>query len=254
MTVGIDLGDRRSHFVVMDAVGEVIEEGQLLSRPGAFRQRFGAMPPARVVIEMGSLAGWVGRLRSELGHEVVVANPRRVALVSGNDDKSHGGGCGLAGAAGPRGREAPLPRRAAQRTDASRSRGAAGARGARALPHAAHQPRARRREEHRRAPAALIDRGLPQARPWRLAGDARREPHAPARPDRLAHGLIRGFDRRLEAVAEERYPPTALLRQVPGVGVQTALAFVLALEDPTRFPTSRAVGLVPRASPQRAAS
>jgi hypothetical protein len=67
----------------------VIEEGQLATRPEAFRQRFGAMATARVVIEMGAQA-WVGRLLGELGYEGVVANPRRVKLVSGNDDKSDG--------------------------------------------------------------------------------------------------------------------------------------------------------------------
>jgi transposase len=46
----------------------------------------------------------------------------------------------------------------------------------------------------------------------------------------------------LESVAEEVYPETKLLRQVHGVGVLTALAFVLTLEDPSRFAKSREVG------------
>lgn len=43
-------------------------------------------------------------------------------------------------------------------------------------------------------------------------------------------------------MAEEEYPPTGTLRQVPGVGALTALAYVLTLEDPARFRNSRAVG------------
>ncbi len=43
---------------------------------------------------------------------------------------------------------------------------------------------------------------------------------------------IRDYDRKLEGVAEEIYPETKLLRQVHGVGVLTALTFVLTLEDP----------------------
>ncbi len=43
-------------------------------------------------------------------------------------------------------------------------------------------------------------------------------------------------------VAEDLYPETRLLRQVPGVGTLTALAFVLTVEDPARFEGSRAVG------------
>jgi transposase len=41
---------------------------------------------------------------------------------------------------------------------------------------------------------------------------------------------------------EHYYPETDLLRQVEGVGVLTALTFVLTLEDPSRFAKSRSVG------------
>jgi len=43
-------------------------------------------------------------------------------------------------------------------------------------------------------------------------------------------------------VAEERYPVTAQLRQVRGVGPLTALVYVLVLGDPRRFAKSRKVG------------
>ena len=52
---------------------------------------------------------------------------------------------------------------------------------------------------------------------------------------------IRGFDRELEAWAQ-RWPVTERLRQIPGVGVLTALVFVLTLDDPHRFARSRCVG------------
>src|SRR5690606_15337480 len=41
---------------------------------------------------------------------------------------------------------------------------------------------------------------------------------------------VRDFDRRIEKVAEERYPEIALLQQVNGVGPVTATAFVLTIE------------------------
>jgi transposase len=73
---------------------------------------------------------------------------------------------------------------------------------------------------------------------------------------------IREYDRRLEEVADELYPETKLLRQIHGVGALTALAFVLTLEDPSRFAKSRQevgpyLGLVPttdqsgKSDPQR---
>jgi transposase len=56
---------------------------------------------------------------------------------------------------------------------------------------------------------------------------------------------IREYDRQLEMVCQEHYPETKLLRQVEGVGVLTALTFVLTLEDPYRFEKSRTVGAYP---------
>ena len=61
---------------------------------------------------------------------------------------------------------------------------------------------------------------------------------------------LEGYDESMEALAEERYPETRWLRQVPGVGTLTALAFVLTVGDAARFVHSRDVGpflgLVPR--------
>ncbi len=53
---------------------------------------------------------------------------------------------------------------------------------------------------------------------------------------------IRAYDRQIEALCESKYPETKLLRNVSGVGPLTALAYTLTLEDPQRFPKSRAVG------------
>ena len=61
---------------------------------------------------------------------------------------------------------------------------------------------------------------------------------------------VRDYDRQIEALCETKYPKTRSLQQIPGVGALTALAFVLTLEDPSRFAKSRevgpALGLVPR--------
>ena len=41
---------------------------------------------------------------------------------------------------------------------------------------------------------------------------------------------------------EQRYPQAQLLAQVPGVGPLTSVAYILTLEAPHRFKSSRAVG------------
>jgi transposase len=53
---------------------------------------------------------------------------------------------------------------------------------------------------------------------------------------------IRSYERKIEGLCQSRYRETALLRQVTGVGSITALSFVLTIEDPYRFAKSRVVG------------
>ncbi len=62
---------------------------------------------------------------------------------------------------------------------------------------------------------------------------------------------IRSLDREIETLCETRYPETETLRQIPGVGALTALAYVLTLEDPHRFRRSRQVGAYLGLRPRR---
>jgi transposase len=61
---------------------------------------------------------------------------------------------------------------------------------------------------------------------------------------------IREYDKLIEQLCMDKYPETKLLRKISGVGPITALAHVLILEDPKRFLKSRdvgpTIGLVPR--------
>jgi len=61
---------------------------------------------------------------------------------------------------------------------------------------------------------------------------------------------IRNLDREIEAMCEEKYPETKLLRKIRGVGPITALCFVLTIGDAKRFERSRDIGsflgLVPK--------
>src|SRR5260370_40038714 len=61
---------------------------------------------------------------------------------------------------------------------------------------------------------------------------------------------IARYDQKIEELGQKKYGHTTLLRQVKGVGPFTSLAYVLTLEDPQRFSSSREVGpylgLVPK--------
>jgi transposase len=48
---------------------------------------FGAMPRSRIAVEIGTHSPWISRWLSELGHEVIVANARKVRLIGGSRKK-----------------------------------------------------------------------------------------------------------------------------------------------------------------------
>jgi transposase len=66
-----------------------MEEGRLRTTPEALRRRFSSeLQPLRVAIEAGTHSPWVSRVLEECGHEVVVANPRKVRLIYTNKRKT----------------------------------------------------------------------------------------------------------------------------------------------------------------------
>ena len=87
MTVGLDLGDRFSHLVVIDEQGQLVEEGRVVTSEMALRQRFAGYPPMRIALETGTHSPWVSRVLEECGNEVVVANSRKLRLIYENPSK-----------------------------------------------------------------------------------------------------------------------------------------------------------------------
>jgi transposase len=242
-TAGLDLGDKYSYLCLIDTgSGEVIEEGRLRTTPEAIRRRFASERPLRIAIETGTHSPWVSRLLEECGHEVLVANARRLRLIYSNKRKtdeidaenlarlarldpkllypvSHRGEQSQAHMALIRSRQALVDCRTQL---VNHVRGAVKSFGHR-LPKCPARTFHKRVQEH--IPEAL----LPALEPLleQIASLTER---------------IRDYDRRLVAISEEHYPETALLRQVEGIGPLTALTFVLTLEDPYRFEKSRSVG------------
>jgi transposase len=65
-TVGLDLGDRFSHYCVLNEEGDVMEEGRTKSTDVALRRHFSAQPRLRMALECGMHSPWVSRLLQEL--------------------------------------------------------------------------------------------------------------------------------------------------------------------------------------------
>ncbi len=242
LTIGLDLGDRYTQLCAVDARGRVVATDRLRTTPAALERHVASHPRSRIVLEVGTHSPWVSRLLERHGHEVLVANARQLRLIYGSDRKSdrvdaetlarlgrldpallrpihHRGAEAQADLAQLRARDALVRTRTLL---IHHVRGAVKAWGAR-LP-ACSAP----------AFAATAAAGVP--RELRSALGPLLELIAS-----LTHE-IRGMERQLERLAQERYPETARLRQPSGVGLLTALCYGLTLEDPGRFHQSRAVG------------
>lgn len=241
-TVGMDIGDRYSQLCVLDGAGEVLEQGRLPTTRRAMTRRFESMPCARIVIEASTHSAWIAELLGSCEHEVIVANPRRVALIYAEHTKSDAIDAETLARLGriDPGLLHPLVHRSRQtRTD----RGVL---------------RSRALLVHSRTQLINHIRGVVKSHGERLprcGADAFAPKQREQIPEDLREALvpileiigsmtnqIRRYERQIEERCQSQYPETALLRQVTGVGSITALSFVLTIEDPHRFTKSRTVG------------
>lgn len=254
LTTGLDLGDRTTHRCTLDTDRQVIERGKMATTREGVAREFGGIPRRRIVIEAGSQSLWVSHLLRELGHEVMVVDPRRVQkLIAGNRKTDRRDAESLARLAlgVPELLGASQHRTFETQADLSmlRSRdllvrvrtklilhvrGITKAFGIK-LPSAAAEGFHRRASEH--IPANL----QPALQPVLAAlGDLEQ------RIDELDEALL--------VAATTRHPETKVLRQVPGVGPIVAMAYALTVGDPKRFRRSRDVGAWLGLTPDKRAS
>ena len=53
LTIGLDLGDRSSHYCVLDETGHIVVESKTATTPKEMEWVFGRMPRSRVALETG---------------------------------------------------------------------------------------------------------------------------------------------------------------------------------------------------------
>lgn len=87
LTIGLDLGDEWAHFCGLDASKKKVLEGRVAMTDKALRKQFPKSVRARIALEAGAQSAWVCRLLKALGHEVIVAQPRKLRLIYQNDKK-----------------------------------------------------------------------------------------------------------------------------------------------------------------------
>jgi len=75
--VGIDLGDRWSHWCALSSTGEVIDRGRVKTSAEALSEVSAGWAGIPVAIENGTHSGWISRTLKMVGCTVWVANPSR---------------------------------------------------------------------------------------------------------------------------------------------------------------------------------
>lgn len=250
--IGIDIGDKYSHVIELEgATDDVLFDGRIASTPKALAAMFQTRRRARLVLEAGCHSGWMSRALAEWGHEVFVANPRRIQLSQNHkSDRVDAEMLARIGRVDPKLLQ-PVKLRTKQTQVALatlRSR----------------QALVKTRTllvNHVRAMVKTVGMRLPTcsaASFHKLADGIPTELQPALKP--LMENLeqltakIRAFDRDIERMSTQQYPHTERLRQIAGVGPQTALAYVLVIEDPNRFRKGRSVGAYIGLCPRRSQS
>jgi transposase len=237
---GMDLGDRWTTICVLNAGGEVVEESRVRTTPetvGEWAARYRGM---RVAIEVGTHSPWVSRLLKDRGLEVWVANPRQVRLIFAKGRKNDRLDAQTL---------ARLLRSDPQLLKPIQHRGESSQQALSVVRTRAALVRARTLLiNHARGTAKSWGHRLPRSSSDHFGQLDKRMPEELRRllqPLLVAVGVltkkIQVLDRRIEALGKE-HPEVGLLRHADGVGPVTALTYVLTLEDPSRFASSRAVG------------
>jgi hypothetical protein len=66
LTIGLDLGDRTSHYCILDEAGNMILESNLPTTSNGIRQAFCRIPRCRIALETGTHSPWVSRQLAQI--------------------------------------------------------------------------------------------------------------------------------------------------------------------------------------------
>lgn len=241
-TVGIDMGDKMHRICVLDDAGDIIDKENLDNTCSAITARFEGIAPCLIALETGTYSRWVSSLLEDLGHEVLVGNARKLRAIWDGDDKTDD-------------RDAEML-----------------ARIARLDPKLLHPVHHRGEEAHSvlaiiKARDMLVKsrtklvahvRGSVKAAGSRITVCAASSFHGKAIdniPENLIDAMlpvikiieeitlkIRNYDMKIKDLCKQQYPETEKILSIRGVGPVTALAYVLTIEESSRFKKSRTAG------------
>src|SRR5712691_5327580 len=240
-TIGIDLGDKRSRYCILDKEGKILRESSVATLPAALKTVFSKLAGCRIAMEVGTHSPWVSRLLAALGHEVIVANARQVPLIYKSRRKNDKLDAE---------KLARLARMDPKLLKGIRHRGAEGQGDLLLI-------RSRAQLVETRTGLMNMVRGLVKSRGERLPGCTSEGfvvellegvDEAAVRALKPVMVLIeqmtatiKEYDKQVEEMGK-KHAEIARLDEVKGVGPLIAATYVLTIEDPERFGRSRDVG------------
>ena len=252
LTIGMDLCDKRRAICVVDA-GTIVDERTLRNDRRALQQISDNCPVARIAMEVGSHSPWTSQFFESLGHEVFVANPRKLRAIYENERKSDKLDTQMLARLGrlnpnllyPIAHQSEQSQRdllqiklrdnlVRQRVDIISSvRFTLKSLGIKVTSSNTNYFPKRAREQLSEEHGELL----------RMI-----EPSLQVIDEMTKR--IKELDRKIEQLATAEYPESLRLQQIRGIGPITALAFILTIGDPKRVAKSRDVGaylgLVPK--------
>lgn len=253
LTIGIDLGDRKHAICVLEETGEPIKESTITNTRESLATLSDTYPGAQMVMEVGMQSPWISRFFSERGHEVIVANARKLRAIYQNPRKSDR-------------KDAEMLAKLA-RADVSLlgpiQHGTAEAQ--RDLIQIKMRDNLVRQRVDIISCVRFILKSMgirtksPKTSYFSKHIRVQFRSEQPEILELIEPSLlvldtlteqIKSLDRSIALLARESYPETEFLRQIVGVGVLTSMTFVLTIGDPERFKRNRDIGaylgLVPK--------
>jgi len=243
-TIGIDLGDKSHRVCIVDRLGNITMEKALDNNRLALTQLASEHREARFVMEVGTHSPWISALFRELGCEVIVGNSRKLKAISQHERKCDELDARTLAKIGRMDVDLLYPINHVSQ-DALKDRLIISTR--------------ENLVDQRKSLIQSI-RGSVKALGLRI--DSCGAAVFPARTRTILsdnrdvletieptlkcietmNESISELDAKLAKLSAEKYPATQILQQVAGVGPVTAIAFVLAIEDPNRIDDPRNVG------------
>ena len=241
LTIGIDIGDRSSRYCIVNSTGATLLEGKLATTRQDLSAGFQSFAKTTIAVEAGTHSPWISRYLKAMGHDVVVANPRKVALIGQSSRKNDQADAAKLAMLAQTNQRLLFPiRHRGERSQADLAL-------------------IRARELLVESRTSMINGARGQAKSFgcRLEScdaDAVKPEMADILPEAMRFSVKKLLETAAELTAKihaadqqihknaERYTELNVLTEVWGVGELTAFALVLTVDDKDRFEKSRQIG------------